>query len=859
MEQKRKYFAFISYSHKDSEMAKWLQHEFEYYELPSTLFEVHKDLCKEDLPESFRPIFRDEDELAGGDLKPQISEALSDSEYLIVVCSPNSAQSSYVDSEIKEFISLSPENKRRIFPFIIDGKPHQDRKNEKDECFPKALLKLSNDKTEPIELIAGDVNATGRDHAFVKILAGTLKEKNVSFADLWDRYAVYKAEEERKQREQRDKLLIAQSRFLAEKANALVEEGDSYIARLLALEALPKDLENPDRPYTLEAEIAMRKACEKNNCVFKGHTGSVDSMTFSPNGKLLVSASSTDNSIRIWNIQTGACLHIIEKPSVVEGKFGLEVFDGLIDEIDYNGFNSVSFSQDSSYIVATGKDATIFVWKYPQKKCLKKLYNSDIRDCIYCAKFLPNNKYIISGGDYSNDDHEYVPSFSIWDIETGHRLVEKDTDGTVYDISISPNESYIATIGWNSIKVFDAKNFQLLYNLDFLSNDNYPIHGRRVSFSYNGKLLACSSENRIYIWETKTKKLIKTIESHNVNINSIAFSLNDMSIIGGCADNNVYEWDIQSGKCNATFEGHTGEVNTIATHSKVSSIASGGNDNFIRLWDSKKDKSIFSISIPYNYEKKIHIIPNIKDLNIIKDFRLSINRNGTINISKNHTNKIIKTVMWNDRRPWQEQERESLNVYTKDKKLKASYYSPLTSSIGCCNSIGIDNGKSEYLCSNPHLTEITSLLFSPDGDSIVSLSSDKDVHIIKNLHTLYDVENSNVKNSYNLLTLSGHTKTVRYASFSDNGRYIVTASDDMTIRIWDFQTGNCIQILLDSCTYGIKFADFTPDGKYIISTNYDNVIKIWEFPTLQELIDETRERFKERPLTPEERKKYYLD
>ena len=46
MEQKRKYFAFISYSHKDSEMAKWLQHEFEYYDLSSTLFEVRKDLRK---------------------------------------------------------------------------------------------------------------------------------------------------------------------------------------------------------------------------------------------------------------------------------------------------------------------------------------------------------------------------------------------------------------------------------------------------------------------------------------------------------------------------------------------------------------------------------------------------------------------------------------------------------------------------------------------------------------------------------------------------------------------------------------------------------------------------------------------
>ena len=204
MKINKKYFAFISYSHKDSEMAKWLQHEFEYYKLPATLFEERKDLRKEDLPESFRPVFRDEDELAGGELKPQISEALASSEYLIVVCSPNSAQSNYVDSEIKEFLSLSLENKRRIFPFIIDGKPHQDKGHKEKECFPPTLLELSRDKINPIELIAGDVNATGRGHAFVKILAGTLKEKDIRFADLWNRYAIYKEEEERKIRKQRD-------------------------------------------------------------------------------------------------------------------------------------------------------------------------------------------------------------------------------------------------------------------------------------------------------------------------------------------------------------------------------------------------------------------------------------------------------------------------------------------------------------------------------------------------------------------------------------------------------------------------------------------------------------------------------
>ena len=65
--EKKMYYAFISYSHMDSELPKWLQHEFECYELPAILFEERKDLHKEDLPEFSRSVFRYEDELADGE------------------------------------------------------------------------------------------------------------------------------------------------------------------------------------------------------------------------------------------------------------------------------------------------------------------------------------------------------------------------------------------------------------------------------------------------------------------------------------------------------------------------------------------------------------------------------------------------------------------------------------------------------------------------------------------------------------------------------------------------------------------------------------------------------------------------
>ena len=101
MENTKDYYAFISYSHKDEEWAKWLQHEFENYHLPTTLNAIPN------LPEKFRPIFRDIDELSGGELKPQISAALKSSAYMVIICSPNSAKSPYVDDAM-EGHSTSP-------------------------------------------------------------------------------------------------------------------------------------------------------------------------------------------------------------------------------------------------------------------------------------------------------------------------------------------------------------------------------------------------------------------------------------------------------------------------------------------------------------------------------------------------------------------------------------------------------------------------------------------------------------------------------------------------------------------------------------------------------------------------------
>ena len=188
-----KYKAFISYSHKDAKIAKWLHRSLEKYKIPKELRETYKNL-----PDKLYPIFRDREELPTSfNLSQNIIEALRDSKYLIVVCSIDSAKSFWVNKEIIDFKTMHGED--RILAIIINGEPNAkdlDKFDDKLECFPEALKykvidgKLTNKRTEPI---AGDIREgkDGKEFAKLKLIAGLL---GIGFEEL------YRREEKRKRK-----------------------------------------------------------------------------------------------------------------------------------------------------------------------------------------------------------------------------------------------------------------------------------------------------------------------------------------------------------------------------------------------------------------------------------------------------------------------------------------------------------------------------------------------------------------------------------------------------------------------------------------------------------------------------------
>lgn len=205
-----KYQAFISYSSTSKDAALTLHRRLENFAVPKALrgrntFEglIGKDLGK---------FFVDRAELsATHSLEHEVKKALSESSFLIVLCTPDAAKSRWVPLEIRYFNSLG--RKDRLLPVLLDGQPLIfDQEVEPDGAFPKELFDTSPDIAElplaPDFRDPSEGNGDGFEIAFLKIVARLL---GVSFPEMTQRHLIA----EREKRRARNRIIGALAVMLA--------------------------------------------------------------------------------------------------------------------------------------------------------------------------------------------------------------------------------------------------------------------------------------------------------------------------------------------------------------------------------------------------------------------------------------------------------------------------------------------------------------------------------------------------------------------------------------------------------------------------------------------------------------------
>nr|MDJ0556179.1 WD40 repeat domain-containing protein [Microcoleaceae cyanobacterium MO_207.B10] len=117
-----------------------------------------------------------------------------------------------------------------------------------------------------------------------------------------------------------------------------------------------------------------------------------------------------------------------------------------------------------------------------------------------------------------------------------------------------------------------------------------------------------------------------------------------------------------------------------------------------------------------------------------------------------------------------------------------------------------------------HIEYVRSLAITPDGQTIVTGSSDNTIKV-------WDMATGNLK-----ATLTGHSDSVRSVAISPDGQTIVSGSWDDTIKVWDLATGN-LKATLTGHSSSVRSVAISPDGRTIVSGSWDETIKVWDLAT----------------------------
>jgi tetratricopeptide (TPR) repeat protein len=177
----RQYKAFISYSWSDKQWAGWLHRALETYHTPKEL--VGQPAANGgEVPARLHPIFKDrEEEAAGHGITAAIEAGMGASEFLIVICSPRSAQSEWVNREIAWF--KRNRDPHKILAVVVDGEPGATFMpgREAEECFPQALLfkvdetlALTNEREDSPLAADARYEGDGKNGAKLKLAAAML-------------------------------------------------------------------------------------------------------------------------------------------------------------------------------------------------------------------------------------------------------------------------------------------------------------------------------------------------------------------------------------------------------------------------------------------------------------------------------------------------------------------------------------------------------------------------------------------------------------------------------------------------------------------------------------------------------------
>ena len=660
-------------------------------------------------------------------------------------------------------------------------------------------------------------------------------------------------EENRRIKKQNDSLNKIRSLFLSEKAINCSK--DRYLSQMLALEALPGDIEHPDKPLVPQAEAALRKTVHIPYCPMIGHNDTVTRVLATSDGKHVFS-SSRDGKVCVWDAFSGAQLKEFNcgkdgastisvhenagKAVVANSKGGVQLYSmdsfKVIDcfSLDEALPKVVAISPDGLTVAVGSENGNVMIHTSDQRTLLT---HPDIKS-IDTLLFSPNGKELIAmgegrieycsvtTGDWSKIDDVLIYAITCVDYsKDGKYLFCGTENGKIVVVEVCAGKR-------EKNDILECENADCKINAISLSPNT-----KRIAYSVGGKLMILERDAQFY-WSPQKAKT-QGGEYHSTKtciwnddfspiINCIAWSPDNRYVLWGNVEGSLSMYDTCAGPQPRELLKAKSYMKALFYVPAGDKLCCISNHDTFRVIEMKSGKVT-------------HREDHYKNT-LGKEFQ---GANQTYRAEYNIARKVVE--LYND------DNQTAKHTFVLDSELTSVAFSSDSTLLALAQKNGTvtcwdtDSGKRKYVLDGYRSINNT-VLFSPKGGIVATTSPKGEVRI-------WDEGTGSPK--YVIPAEGGYVYSL---AFSPDGDRLVIGTETGTTRIWNIEAKEQVD-LLDRNQEGIcvRLMAFSPDGEQLYVSYDDGTLLVWPCPSLKKLVEDTRERLNTRAFSAEEKRKYYLE
>ena len=374
------------------------------------------------------------------------------------------------------------------------------------------------------------------------------------------------------------------------------------------------------------------KPLTRGGTVLEGHSDSILTVQFSPDGNLLCSGGG-DTILRFWDMNTDTPIDINKKENEDEDENNIQIHNAWI--------LNITFSPDGSLLITGDVDGYFGIWdpiKYIPKiskatKAHKKWITSISFKPLHLYKENEIMKFISTGKDgflkmwnattgkiiISTLAHEQSITKTIWSGENIIYTCSEDQTVKIFDENLSHiktlhgHSHWINTMALNTEYIlrtgcYDYENIKGNDYLLFSEKIKKLNYEQKISHALNRynkfkqkinsseKLVTGSDDNTLILWDQKisNKPLIRMV-GHQGIVNDVKFSPNAFYLASASFDKCIKIWNANTGTFLFNLRGHVGPVYQLAWSPNSKMLLSCSKDSTLQCWNIQTKKAMHNL------------------------------------------------------------------------------------------------------------------------------------------------------------------------------------------------------------------------------------------------------------------------